>query len=437
MENYFTLLFGIFISCITYTVIGFQFIEERYERIYTNKMYYVAVQATICILMMGINGLNNPILNLLGWVCGFGIIVIKMYSGQGKHILRRLMEIITLCLIFAVCETVGYLVFEFTCWKLGFNTIQPMFEECLNMTFSKLIIIIFYYGVIAKLWSRNEQKFSIAQWITYAVIVIYSVINLAVIAVVVSNEMATGFGERLLLLINMFCIVFADMFLLFFTKFTEENSHLRMKLNLTEQQANIQYAYYLQQEDKYNESIKILHDVNKHLKMIEEIYQNNGQNEATIYAKEIGKMLEPLVVTQYINNPIFNILLNDKMKYAAMHNINFQVEIGSIDLNFMEPMEITTIFGNLLDNAIEACCQVRENRYIDLKLDTYNDFICIQLKNCMSGKIKWVSGRPVSLKGQNHGIGLLNVDSIVKKYNGNMILEEKNNEFRCSIIFNE
>ena len=437
MENCFTLLFGILVSCITYTVIAFQFIEERYSRIYTNKMYYAVIQAAICIAMMGINILNNPVLNLAGWIGAFGATAIKMYSDQEKNVIRRLSEIAILFLVFAVCETVGYLIFQFTFWKLGLDSMQPMLEECLHMTFSKLIIIIFYYGVIAKIWSHNSQKFSYTQWITYAIIIIYSIVNLAVIEVVVSNEMVTSFGERLLLLINMFCIVFADMFLLFFTKFTEENSYLKMQLNLTEQQANLQYEYYLQQEDKYNESIKILHDVNNHLKMIEEIYKNTGNNEATTYAKEIGKMLEPLVVKKYIDNPILNILLNDKIKYASMHNIDFQTEIGAIDLGFMEPMEITTIFGNLIDNAIEACTLVSDNRQIFLKIDTYNDFICVNLRNSMMGKIKWVSGRPLSQKGKNHGIGLLNVDSIVKKYNGSMILEEKNNEFECSIIFNE
>ena len=172
MENCFTLLFGILVSCITYTVIAFQFIEERYSRIYTNKMYYAVIQAAICIAMMGINILNNPVLNLAGWIGAFGATAIKMYSDQGKNVIRRLSEIAILFLVFAVCETVGYLIFQFTFWKLGLDSMQPMLEECLHMTFSKLIIIIFYYGVIAKIWSHNSQKFSYTQWITYAIIII-------------------------------------------------------------------------------------------------------------------------------------------------------------------------------------------------------------------------------------------------------------------------
>lgn len=364
MENYFIVLFGILVSCITYTVIVFQFIEERYSRIYNNKICYMVVRVVICISMMGINILGNPILNLLGWIVLICFVAIKLYSDQGKSVIRRVSEIAILFLVFAACETVGYLISQFIIWQLGINNTQPMLAECFHMTFSKIFIILFYYGIITKLWASNIRKVSSTQWMTYVVIIIYSIVNLAVIEVIISNGVAISFGERLLLLINMLCIVFADMFLLFFSKYTEENNLLKMQLNLTEQQADLQYEYYVQQEDKYNESIKILHDVNKHLNMIQEIYKNNEKSEAIIYAKEIGKMLEPLVVKQYVSNPILNILLNDKIKYASMRNINFQIDIGEVELGFMKPMEITTVFGNLIDNAIDACSLVDGEIYI-------------------------------------------------------------------------
>lgn len=438
MENYFIYIFGILVSCLTYTVIAFRFIEERYSRIWKNKICYVFARITVCGVMMGINVLNSPVLNLIGWIGVFGVVVIRMYSDGEKGVLRRLLEITIVCLIFAFCEIVGYVILPFLIWTLGLVYVQPILADCLHMILSKLFIIIIYYSVVAKLWSRHYvQKFSLVQWFTFIIIIAYNIVILIMTGIVISNEMVESYSNRLLLLINMICIASADLFLLLFTKFTEENSRLKMKLSLTEQQTSLQYEYYLQQEEKYVKSIKILHDIDRHLNMIKETYQNYEHGEAAAYAKEIGKLLEPLIVKQYVNHPILNILLNDKMKYAAMHNINFQIEAGLIDLMFMEQTEIITIFGNILDNAIEACNIVEGNKYIHLKLDTYNDFICIQLKNSTMGNLKWIAGRPVSLKGKNHGIGLLNVDSIVKKYNGNMILEEESNEFRCSIIFNE
>ncbi len=294
-----------------------------------------------------------------------------------------------------------------------------------------------YYLVVIRIWKSGKQnKFTVAQYVVYSVIIIYSILNLSVIVIVVSNEIVISTAENILLLINMFGIVAITMFFLYFTKYSEENGQLKLKLKLLEQQSDLQYKYYHNQEEKYNESIKILHDVNKHLKMVEEIYQVGGIKDAKAYTEEISRMLKPLVPHEYSNNPILNILINDKEKCASLHNINFELEIGNVDLKFMEQIEVTTLFGNLLDNAIEACETVIKNRFINMKLDSYNDFVVIHISNSTNQNIKWVDEKPISTKGKNHGIGLMNIESVIKKYNGNMILEERQGIFSCNIILN-
>lgn len=438
MENYLMLLFGIVVSCLVYLIIVFQFMEERYKRVYENKIIYVAMKGLIGISIVLINMLEKPVLNLVSWMCVCGIIVIFFYHDYEKKTAQRVFEIVVLLLVLTACETVGYLILEFVFWKIGIDNIQPMMMQCLDMTFSKLIILLLYYSIITKVWRKSKQnKFTKAQDMVHLIIIVYSVINLAVIIIVVSNEMTVTFSERLLLLVNMFCIVFADLYFLYFTKFVQENSDLKLKLKIFEQQSNLQYEYYAAQEGKYNEAVNILHDVNKHLKMIEEIYEYNETDKAREYAKKIEQMLKPLVMKEYTNNPILNVLLNDKKKSAALQNIEFDLEVGNIDLNFMEPVEITTVFGNLLDNAMEACEKAVNRKIINMKLDIYNDFVVIQISNSTNGQTKWSDGKPISQKGNHHGIGLINVENIIKKYNGSMILEEKNFIYKCSIIFND
>lgn len=267
--------------------------------------------------------------------------------------------------------------------------------------------------------------------------IIYSIVNITVIIIVISSGMVIDFEERLLLLINLFCIVFADMYIIYFTKFTEENSQLKLELGLLEQQSDLQYRYYLNQEEKYNESIKILHDVNKHLDIIKDTYKLNRIEDAEKYADEINKILEPLVLKQYTNNPTLDIILNDRKRCANTHKIDFDMDIGFVDLSFMNPIEVTTVFGNLLDNAIEGCNRAAsKEKKINMKLNMYNDFIVVNITNTSDFVSKWSNGKPVSHKGEKHGIGLINVENVVDKYNGNLILEEKEGLFICNIIFN-
>lgn len=65
-------------------------------------------------------------------------------------------------------------------------------------------------------------------------------------------------------------------------------------------------------DKKYDQTVHILHDVNKHIKAIEGLYGAEQGNTAGEYAAEIRELLKPLIPVQYTENPILNILLTDK-----------------------------------------------------------------------------------------------------------------------------
>ncbi len=435
MGNYMVLFVGAIVSNLINSIILFQFIEERYNRIYDSRLLYKGVRILTCCVMSGINLFNHPAVNLIGWIVAFSLINTKMYENVGKKISNRIFEIVVLILVLTICETVGVVIFEFVLWKTGIYSIQPAMRSSFNMTFSKLVVLFFYYTVIIKLWREDAPvKFTPAQYFVHAIIIVYSLANLAVIVTVITK--VTSKSERILLLVNMGCIVFADLYFLYFIKFIEENNRLKLKLILLEQQSTLQYEYYVSQEEKYNESVRILHDVDKHIRLIEEMHGMNENEMALSYTREISQLLTPLAVKEYTNHPILNILLNDKERCALYHNIDFKAEIGEADLHFMKPMEITTLFGNLLDNAIESCDKVIIPKFIEMKIDTYHNFIAIHIKNSTVEIDRWSNGKPVSQKGKEHGIGLVNVENVIKKYNGNMILEADKGIFSCNIILN-
>ncbi len=436
MEDYIIFIFGAFISSLINSIILFQFIEERNERIYDKRLLYFFIKIGLCLFIGCINVMQQPIINIVSWIILFSIVNIVMYSKTKNKKIYRILEVPALILILTICETAGVYMLEFILWRFQLHNIHPILVKSMEVTFSKLVVLIFYYLVISKLWREDSiGTFTKTQFWVEVVIVLFSIANLAVIISVVSK--ITSQTEHILLLINMGFILFADLYFLYFSRFAEEYNQLKVKLRLLEQQSLLQYEYYEEQEEKYNESVKILHDVNKHLKMIEYMYQAKEDKTAIAYTQEISQMLMPLALEEYTNNPILNVLLNDKKKIANIHNIRFNLEIGSVDLSFMEPIEVTSIFGNLLDNAIEACDMVSKDKYIEMRLDKLNDFIVIKISNSTMPIEKWHFGKPVSRKGKNHGIGLLNVENIIKKYNGSMILEEVNKKFSCKIIFNQ
>ena len=115
--------------------------------------------------------------------------------------------------------------------------------------------------------------------------------------------------------------------------------------------------------------------------------------------------------------------------------ISVTIKVDNVNLNFLAPIDITTIFGNLLDNAIEAAEKLEGGKYISIKIGSYHKMIAASIEN-NCGEVKWKNGFPVSAKGKDGGIGLLNVQSSVKKYDGNLILKSDGNKFIAELFLN-
>lgn len=372
---------------------------------------------------------------MICWIFVFGMVSYFLYFDDFDKPIQRVLDAVVMVLVFMVCETVGIVLLEYIFWKIRIQPLDPQVRAFFNMTFSMLVLLFFYYTVISRIWGKREAvRFTRIQWILHMIIAVYSVMNMIIIleaAGRMKGEMAS-----FILLVNMGFIVFADMYFLYFIQFVEESNQLKLKLKLLEQQADLQYKYYARQEKNYRESVNILHDVDKHITAIEKLMDENNKNIAITYTKEISAILKPLIPQQLTNHPILNILLNDKIQLAQKANIDFQYKIDNIDLSFMNPVDVTTIFENLINNAMEACGQMQEMPWIRLKINSYYEMIAISIENISHNHCVWKNDMPVSQKGQNHGIGLSNVQRVLKKYDGTMHLSSANGIFQCNIILN-
>lgn len=131
----------------------------------------------------------------------------------------------------------------------------------------------------------------------------------------------------------------------------------------------------------------VIHDVRKHIRVMESLSKEGDTQKIQNYAGLLENVLLPLVKIRYCDNAILNVIINDKKEYCEKKGINLDVSINKINLNFMADIDITTIYGNILDNAIEAC-EKAYNRCIILNIYPFNDFVYTQLSNTFDGKIE-------------------------------------------------
>ncbi|MCM1500534.1 MAG: GHKL domain-containing protein [Clostridium sp.] len=418
------------LSCFVVTAIMFQFMDGRYKRsIQKNFVYTLAGAAgTLCILC--INMLNISLLNLLAWFLFFGISSCFLYYEDADKPLRRILESEALMFCMTICEAFGVFLVQWILQIAGVENMDIMMSQCLNAIFSALTIIFFYYMVISRVMKKGNAPYSKTPYMIYSILLAYSFINLLVII----ETFAQG-QINYLCVVNMGCIVLADLYLLCFVKMTDEKNYYENQVKMLEQQANMQYEYYLSQGRKYEKTVQILHDVKKHIRAIQNLYTAEQENMAGEYANEIGEMLKPLIPAGYTDNPILNILLTDKELLIKEKGISLEIKLDHVSLAFIKPIDATTIFGNLLDNAIEAAEKARKDKSIYIKIGSYHQMAVIRIENSCN-EISWRNGLPVSNKGKGRGIGLLNVQKSIEKYDGNLKLKEENGKFVAELFLN-
>ncbi len=297
------------ISCFIVTCIVFQFMDERYHRTYQNRLVYVWSGIGNTIFMTVLNLMGIPVLNLSAWLGLAGIGSGVLYYENSIKRMKRLAECEALLIVITFTEAFGVLLVKWILLTANAQIRNLVMATCLEVTVSKLVVIFVYFMAIRGVVKKHLAIHSKMQHTTCLVILLYSFINTLAIIQGLSHDLNSG-----IFAVNMCCIVLADLYLLYFIKAADEKKAYDMKVRALEQQAKLQYDYYLQQDQKYNQTLQILHDVNRHIQSIKELSASGNTEETKKYAEQIGGILKPLIPTRYTGNAILDILLSDKVR---------------------------------------------------------------------------------------------------------------------------
>lgn len=105
----------------------------------------------------------------------------------------------------------------------------------------------------------------------------------------------------------------------------------------------------------------------------------------------------------------------------------------------MDVMDICTLFGNALDNAIECELSIpdKEKRLIHLEVYTKKDFLVIRCENYCPAPPIFQDGLPMTTKADReyHGYGLKSMRYTAQKYGGTMTVQAKDEWFQLTLLF--
>ena len=129
-------------------------------------------------------------------------------------------------------------------------------------------------------------------------------------------------------------------------------------------------------------------------------------------------------------------VINYKLSQAEKQGCNIQTEISLPDIIHIEDDDLVVVIGNLLDNAMEAVRELKENKYIQVKIKYDRECLVVKIVNSFDGKIMIKRGKIQTRKENRefHGIGLQSVKNVVDKYQGDLQYEYKDNRFSVVVL---
>lgn len=416
-----------YFSNLTLALLTFHFMDSRYKRSFSKKIVYHAAFILMSLLGFLMNAAGFIFLCFVTWEIQTVLAALFLYHDDRQSPLRRMAECAGIHFYLCLCDT-GANVLMWACFQ---SLKTPLVIQVGTVViFSKLVLLIMYFLVLLPLMRKLDGTVWKKPHLIHLIVLGYTLLNSTIII-----RMSLKAKADILCLINMGCIILADIYIIHFVRISEEKKRYENQVRALEQQAHIQYEYYLMQTKKYEQTVRILHDANKHIQAIENLHLADQPHAAEEYAAQLRKMLKPLIPVGYSDNPILNILLSDKCEQMKDQDISVEISIDHVSLSFLEPIDVTTIFGNLLENAIEAAKQVSGKRFVRIKISSGHKMAVVRIENTC-GDVVWKNGKPVSQKGSLHGLGLLNVRNSIAKYDGDLTLRQEEGCFVAEFFLN-
>lgn len=213
---------------------------------------------------------------------------------------------------------------------------------------------------------------------------------------------------------------------------------LRVQRNLSENK-NLWTQRQLQYEMS-RENIAMItrkcHDM-KH--QIEALIQTESHSQRRRnFIEEVQDMIQVYDSDVHTGNEALDTILMEKGLYCKVHHIDWTCVADGKLLEFMDVVDLFTVMGNALDNAVESVEKRDKDQYKSIGVRVWKKdlFAVIQVENSFDGELKMKDGLPLTSKAdkENHGIGIRSIKSIVEKYQGTVSVRVQDGNFVLTIL---
>ncbi len=338
-------------------------------------------------------------------------------------------------LIQVIVMAIAVLTNLFVCNIIGYdpNAMISVFNSIRVISVIITKIILFY---VTRIILRNKYKNPLDKhfWILLLLIPVISLISVCALMLAALDHEEI----RTYILLGMGCIVIANIVTYYFFTVLNKEHETKLKIKLLEQE-NENAKKNIEQANAFVQQMKsVRHDVKNQLLIIYNNIDSGKCEEAKEYIKNLTGNHLPNI-QNFINtgNNAFDAIVNSKIAICNQKNIYIIVKVMKDSLNELDAVDTGVLFGNLIDNAIEAADKTQTRR-ITVEVQLQGAYLSILIRNSIKESVLEKNPQLNTSKSDTelHGIGTKTIDSLVKKYDGMIQYFEEKQEFGCHILLN-
>ncbi len=187
----------------------------------------------------------------------------------------------------------------------------------------------------------------------------------------------------------------------------------------------------------YAANAKLYHDLHNHIEAIYQCLTQGELKEALAYCEELRTPIREISQTVWTGDKAIDYLINSKMALAEQKQIETKINIEYPHNTNIRSVDLATILGNLLDNALEAAATAPEPlRFLHLTIRRINAMLIIKVKNGYGNAPVENNGKLETSKtdtASHHGWGLKSVQTAADRYDGAITINYQNGVFQAVV----
>lgn len=334
-------------------------------------------------------------------------------------------EVAYAVLIFFVMATLADVICGGVLTLMGLSTNQLMGEGLVRLIYNgtgKIAHLALLYLVLTLSKARYDKR-AIPQSVP---LIVGQVFNLTIC---LQNFKSLSFGiSPLFVTLETFGLLYISVIVCYYVETLKQSYEDKERAVKAEQMLEIQRNYYQNVIERQEEARALWHDMKKYLGAMEALVVHDKAEEAQRCFNDLQTSMIGIQDTVDVENAIVNSILTygvEKVRSIGA-KLDLDVWVGD-ELNIL-PSDLFIIIGNTIDNAIDACSELHQDRdrAIKLTLHQINHLLFYEIVN------PYTKNTPTKSKAV-HGYGLKNVEKCVQK-NGGIMRCIKDQEYYTVIV---